>query len=407
MVDTRTLAELRRHWSYYADYFNLPQERKGRLLKEQVELSRSIVSKKSIVMSASRSAGMVWSQALLPVSQLFQKYWETGTTYTEASDIDRATNLNPNFLYYLSGRASTCTMDLGSLLHTGSAAINKSKQQFKAWSTAFRSSRAAGAITMRFYCGDALAFCHALNTFKSTGNTSTGLFAAPYKASQINLDELASGTQPAPLTFDVIDTSNLIDHVGLLNLLIATPPLLKQSPSSQSVLYTETLLPSREDATKSFLDRLCTDVPTIAALFGIAPRPYVSGFTSQSHVHEIIFFKTMKSELLKLGADANVNQYHERVAWVNPCGGDSFGTKKYPALSFEVGSMARVLYGIYDKMFSNEKMATLTSSNTISRLMSMAEVNFHRESVTYLFQAVQRRVHLREGTWEQVASKFM
>ncbi|KDN42585.1 hypothetical protein RSAG8_06728, partial [Rhizoctonia solani AG-8 WAC10335] len=281
MVDTRTLGELRRHWGYYADYSGLPHDRKERLLKEQIELSRSITSKNNLTMSPSRSAGMAWSKALFPVSELFQKYWETGTTYTETNG------------------------------------------------------------------------------------------------------------------------------VRALNLLIATPPLLKQNPCSQSVLYTEALLPSGEDVTKSFLDRLCTDVPTIAALFGVVPRPYVSGFTPQSNIHEIIFYKTMTTEPSKLGADMHGHQYHERVAWTNPCSGDSLTTGKRITLCFEAERMARTLYGIYDRMFSNEKMATLASSTTMSRLMSLAEVNFHRESVAYLFQAVRRRVNLRGGTWGQVASKFV
>ncbi|KEP49196.1 MYND finger protein [Rhizoctonia solani 123E] len=426
MVDTRTLAELRRHWGYYADYSSLPRDRKERLLKEQTELSRSITGKGNLVITPSRSAGMVWPKALFPVSELFRKYWETGTTFTEASDINRATSLNPTFLYYLSGEGFNlhygsfpqgfhlmpaftpiANDPVGSLPDTGSAAINKSRQQFKAWCASFRSSREANVITIRFYCGDALAFCHALNTFKSTGNPSTNLFAAPYKAAQINLDELAASTPSAPLTFDVIDTSNLIDHVSLLNLLIATPSLLKQTPSSQSVLYTEALLPSGEDATKSFLDRLCTDVPTIAGLFGIAPRPYLCGFTPQSNVHEIVFSKSMKTEFSKLGAEMQGNQYHERVIWARPNSGDTLTSGKHITLSFEAESMTRILYGIYDKMFHNEKMTTLASSTTVSKLMSLAEVNFHRESVAYLFQAVRGRVHLRDGTWEQVANRFM
>ncbi|KAG8710643.1 hypothetical protein FRC11_004270 [Ceratobasidium sp. 423] len=426
MVDTKTLAELRRHWKYYADFSGLPTNRKERLKKEQEEISKSITTAGNLTIGPSRSAGMVWSKALFPVSDLFQKYWETGTTFTQPSYFSNATNLNPTFLYYLSGEkfnlhygsfpqgfhlmpafAPIAEDPVGSLPKTGSAAINKSRQQFNAWCASFRAFRAANAITIRLYCGDALAFCHALNTFKLTGKPSTGLFTAAYRASQINLDELAIGTPPAPLAFDVIDTSNLIDHVSLLNLLIATPSLLKQNPSSQSVLYTETLLPSGEDVTKSFLDRICTDVPTIAALFGVAPRPYVSGFTPQSNVHEVVFSRAMKTQFSIMGAKMHGDQYHERVAWTNPCSGDARTTGSPITLSFEAESLARVLYRIYDKMFSNEKMATLMSSTTVSKLMSLAEINFHRESVAYLFQAVKRRVCLRDGTWDQVASKFI
>ncbi|CAE6527723.1 unnamed protein product [Rhizoctonia solani] len=426
MVDTKTLAELRRHWKYYVEYSGLPADHKNRLKKEQEELSNSITANGNITISPSRSAGMLWSKALFPVSELFHNYWKTGTTFTRASDISNATNLNPTFLYYLSGErfnlhygsfpqgfhlmpafAPIAEDPVGGLSKTGSAAINKSRQQFEAWCTSFRASRAANAVIIRFYCGEALAFCHALNSLKITGNPSTGLFTAAYKASQINLDELATNISPAPLAFDIIDTSNLIDHVGLLNLLIATPPLLKQNPSSQSILYTETLLSSGEDVTRAFLDRICTDVPTIAALFGVAPRPYVCRFTPQSNVHEVVFSKAMKSLFSTGGPQVNGDQYHERVAWTNPCIGDVRTTGHRIVISFEAESLAQVLYGIYDKMFSNEKMATLMASTTISKLMSLAEIHFHRESVAYLFQAVKGRVRLRDGTWNQVAEKFI
>ncbi|KAH7317479.1 hypothetical protein B0J17DRAFT_349474 [Rhizoctonia solani] len=424
MADSKTLAELRRHWGFYADYSGLPADWKARLVEEQVRLSKSVVGKNQITITPSRSAGMVWPKALGPVSELFRKYWETGTTYPEANDIERAINLNPTFLYYLSGEsfnlhygsfpqgfhllpafAPIAEDPVGPLSPTGSAAISKSRQQFKAWCESLRPSRAANAITIRFYCGDALAFCHALNTFKLTGNPSTNLFTAPYKASQIHLDELAARSPQVPLAYDVIDTSNLIDHVGLLNLLIAAPSLLKQNPSSQSVLYTEALLSSGEDATNSFLDRIGTDVPTFATLFGIAPRSYVSGFTSQSNIHEIVFARNVKN-FSRSRTDMPGGQYHERVAWTKPCGGDPQASGDH-IVSFDVPSLTRVLYGIYDKMFSNEKMQTLMSATTASKLMSLAEVNFHRESVAYLFQAVRRRVHLRNGTWEEVASRFM
>lgn len=40
----------------------------------------------------------------------------------------------------------------------------------------------------------------------------------------------------APLVFNVIDTSNLADHVGMVNLLIATTPLLERNPWCKCIL---------------------------------------------------------------------------------------------------------------------------------------------------------------------------
>ncbi|CAE6466368.1 unnamed protein product [Rhizoctonia solani] len=417
MVDTRTLGELRRIWKSYADFPRLSIERKNQILKEQVDLSSSVAEKGSHALSPSRSAGMLWPQAMTPVAELYSRYWKTGTTFTLAPDLSAATNLNPTFLYSLSGEGFSPhygTFPSGfhfitafapiksdpafSAPSTGSAAIDACKKQFDAWCRAFRVCRKNESITIRFFAGDAISFCQALRRFKSTGNPSTGVFVSAYRATLIHLDELAASKPSAPTTFDIIDTSNLTDHLGLLNLLLATHTLLKRNPDSQAVLFTETLLPAGKDATKSFLDRICTDVPTISLLLGIAPRPYVSNFTTQSNAHEIIFSK-------------HLEQYHERVAWSDPSRGDSARQKHHRpfTVSFEPEPLARVLYGVYDNMFANEKITNMMSdlSVTPNGLRLRSEVHFHRETVALLFQALSRRIHLRSGSWEEVANQFI
>ncbi|KAL5632915.1 hypothetical protein ACGC1H_005761 [Rhizoctonia solani] len=414
MVNTRTLGELRRHWRSYADFPSLPADRKNRITKAQIQLSKSSAETGSLAASPSRSAGMLWPQAMKPVSELFRKYWETGTTFTLASDIKQATNLNPTFVYSLSGEAfnphygtfpsgfhlisafAPIKSDpAGPTPSTGSAAINTSKQQFAAWCKAFRDARKAESITVRFFAGDAILFCRALDQFKATGNPSTDIHVSASRATQIHFDGLAIG-ESAPTNFDVIDTSNLTDHLGLFNLLLVTHPLLKKALNSQAVLYTETLLPSGKDATKSFLERIFADVPTIALLFGIAPRAYVSNFTTHSNAHEIIFSE-------------HLAQYHERVIWSNPSRGDNLipGYAESP-ISFEADSLAQILYGIYDNMFANEKIGALMSSLsfTPNGARAMGTVHFQRETAALLLRAVQRRVDLHSGDWERVVMKF-
>ncbi|KAJ1303001.1 hypothetical protein OPQ81_011203 [Rhizoctonia solani] len=414
MTDTRTLTEIRHLWRAYADFPSIPSDRKNRIAKEQIQLSKSVVDKGPIATSPSRSAGMLWPQAMKPVAGLFRKYWETGTTFSLASDIKSATNLNPTFVYSLSGEgfnphygtfpsgfhlisafAPIESDPAGPAPNAGSAAISTSKQQFSVWCKAFGEARNTKSITIRFFAGDALPFCRALHQFRTTGNPSTNLFVSAYRAAQINFDGCATGGS-APTTFDVIDTSNLTDHLGLFNLLLVTHVLLKETPESQAVLYTETLLPSGRDTTKSFLERILTDIPTIAMLFGIAPRPYVSNFTTHSNAHEIIFSE-------------RIEQYHERVAWSNPSGGDNLlPGLKAKIISFEPDALARILYGIYDNMFANEKISSMMSflSSNPNVLRDLGSIHFHRETAALLFRAVQDRIHLNTGNWEQVVLKF-
>ncbi|CAE6445341.1 unnamed protein product [Rhizoctonia solani] len=413
MVDTRTLEELRRHWKSYADFPGLPANRKARIAKEQAQLSKSSADKGSTALSPSRSAGMLWPEAMKPVSELFRKYWETGTTFTLASDIKRATNLNPTFVYSLSGEgfnphygtfpsgfhlmsafAPIKSDPAGPAPSTGSAAINASKQQFAAWCKAFREARKTGSIVVRFFTGDAILFCRALDQFKTTGKSATDIFVCTFRAAQIDFDGSASN-DPTPTNFDVIDTSNLTDHLGLFNLLLVAHPLLKRMANSQAIVYTETLLPSGKDATKSFLDRILADIPTVALLFGIAPRAYVSNFTSSSNAHEVIYSE-------------HLSQYHERVVWTNPSGGDkSVPGRKETAISFDAESLAHLLYEIYDKMFANEDFSAMMSlATTPNGARALGTVHFQRETAALLFKAVQRRCYLHSGDWEKVVTRF-
>lgn len=59
------------------------------------------------------------------------------------------------------------------------------------------------------------------------------------------------GCDTGAAQYDVIDTSNLADYIGILNVLPAAIPLL--SPKCSSVLNLENLLPASEDPTKSLL----------------------------------------------------------------------------------------------------------------------------------------------------------
>jgi hypothetical protein len=414
LVDDRTLSELRHHWKSYADFSKLPVARIDKLRQEQIRLSKSVLDKHAFTLSPSRSAGILWMQASGPLDKLFKRYWETGTTFALDDDIKKAKNLNPTFIYSLPGEvfdphygtfpqgfhltsafAPILSDPLGPLAHTGSAAIDVMKQQFKAWCNAFRASRAAGAITIRFFSGDAIAFSRALDSYASTGRAATDIFMSAWRAPRIIFNEPSASEPPAPTSFDIIDTSNLTDHLGLLNLLLVTQPLLKKAPASQSVLYTETLLPSGEDATQSFLDRICANVPTISALLGIAPRPYVSAFTTHSNIHELLY-------------SDHVKQYHERVAWVDPTSGDRHASQQESVIFFNAKDLGHVIFGMYDKMFASEQvMAAMRATPSLARLKSMGEVHYHRETIAALFQLVKRRVQLKTGDWEVVADTFL
>ena len=95
-------------------------------------------------------------------------------------------------------------------------------------------------IAIWIFCGEALRFCQALAEYRTTGSVAGDHTVSPWDATPLVFDapDYVPGNTSAPLTFNVIETSNLLDHVGLLNLLIATAPSFPkpiQRPSSQKL----------------------------------------------------------------------------------------------------------------------------------------------------------------------------
>ncbi|KAI1359296.1 hypothetical protein F5Y08DRAFT_332439 [Xylaria arbuscula] len=73
-----------------------------------------------------------------------------------------------------------------------------------------------------------------------------------------------------PVEFDVIDTSNLCNHLGSLTLLTATSPLLRDNVSA--VLYTKVLAKNHKDYQEVLDQVLCGHVPTLSTLLGLFPK---------------------------------------------------------------------------------------------------------------------------------------
>ncbi|RKO94160.1 hypothetical protein BDK51DRAFT_43005 [Blyttiomyces helicus] len=114
-----------------------------------------------------------------------------------------------------------------------------------------------------------------------------GLDLAPLK---LDLEDFGSenstATRLAPTTFDVIDTSNLTDHIGLLSILVATAPLLK--PELHAVLETDPLISAAKDDTlrSTFEKHTCMDLSLLSALTGLAPSIALFAWCPRSSMPE-------------------------------------------------------------------------------------------------------------------------
>ena len=406
-----TLGELHRHWALYAQTKSFSSGRL-KLFKEQFlsGMKKIYKDKESFQdLTASRSAGPVTLQAMSTSVEASRSFWKTGTTFTSQHEIDAATHVNPTFAYAMGGEGFVAHYGTNPLaaFHlapifatTGlsnspplSQVYERVKAQFRSWCEAFCDAiqDSANKVKIHVIVADVLAFCQALQISAAKGDSSVHPPVCSWRASTLMLDGKGYMAGTAPLSFDVIDTSNLFDHLGSVNVLVATTPLLKRAASA--ALYTETLLSSGDDPIVSFADSLCGDVTTMSLLFDLTPTSYLSGYNTQSNIHELMSFHVR-------GQDGQT-QYHERLVWKIPSqlsGGDC-----YP-VSLSATQLAPLLFAIYQRMFAHENFTDIFKQKlTIASVQSRTRIHYCRRSFAELLRCFMGRISVN---WDEVLDKL-
>ncbi|KAG6894339.1 hypothetical protein C0992_006556 [Termitomyces sp. T32_za158] len=353
----------------------------------------------SIICTAGRSAGPAWNSVLQPGAEHYRRYWTTGVTFDNSAQISAASFVNPAFSHDSSGQDFNVHYGTDPILafHLGTVAtlpqftkrgpsvkdlIRIAKEQFKDWCLAFRKRIDDGPpnIVIRLWVGDALAFSRALLVFAST-NSTTGVCQPAWEATPIILDgqDYAGATRDkAPLKFDMIDTSNLMDHLGLINILVATVPLLQDHPTA--TLYTNCLLNFHESS-GNFASHACTEIATLSLLLGIIPASYVSGFTTQSNMHDVC-----------TSMSGTIKSCQETIPW-----------KKSPAesmpgsLTMAANALGSILFNIYLEMFKDDRISHLF--NIQAQLGADSINQYDRSSFAAFLALVKQKVH---SDWTQV-----
>lgn len=416
MCNVNTLLELRRHWELYVQAGQLPSARKKRLKEMILATIKTVKSTRHNQGSGlypCRSAGPYFLLSAEPASQVFTHFWKTGITSLNPRDVAAATLINPTFVYSLTGEGFALHYGTTPIspFHLAPAFLNSkrdtptmpelitcAKSQFSSWVKHFRTfvQDKPGKITIRHFAGDALFLCRALVHYVGTGKIPPGLTVAPWNTAPLIFDggdyDPSGG---APTSFNVIETSNIMDHIGLLNVLVAALPLL--SPNLSATLFTEALLYTGEDATKSLTAQFCAEVSTIGLFLDLAPINYLSNFNTRSNADEILAAK------FQMG----FKQYHERITWKRPTTGDSVITSRFhhPAcipISFEPNSLGKLLFDIYLKMFaSDDTMSGL--ANPLQALQGLEMVHYVRETFAAFLAIVKRRV---SASWDSTMDSF-
>lgn len=390
MCSQHTLLKLHQYWSFYADSERLSDAE--RMLQDYRRMHKQI----DLNLSTSRSAGFFSTFAALALEQHFSNYWKTGTVFRKHSDLSRAVLPNPTFFYSLVGEGWCVhygTDPLGGFhlaeayAHASSPEkvteadlIKVAMTQFRQWCAAFRVAVKADSVRLRVFAGDAIAFCHALRDAQMVSCNSY-LYTSAWCGTLLVLDGGEYANSRAPSRFDVIDTSNILDHIGLLNVLIAASPLLRQS---LSCLYTEGLLAQNGtgDPVTGLQQQLCASIPTISLLFGIIPSACLTNFTTSSNVHELMM--------------QPANQFHERTLWRSPTAVGAKCLDPLPIPSFGTAQLAKILFDIYYNMFKEMediglKMQALTNPQA-ARTSLQGLLHYNRCTFAALLGLVKSRV---------------
>ncbi|KAJ7880345.1 hypothetical protein B0H14DRAFT_2435899 [Mycena olivaceomarginata] len=330
------------------------------------------------------SAGPFSMEFVQTLSKHFHHYWKTGTVFRSTAGV---TYVNPSFIYSDSSTPSLvgdrCSLHYGTYplqgFHLAAAALSGDKitdesiteaqlvscaqSQLEQWCYMFRATVAQQSVAIRLLTADALAFCQKITHLRS--RSESRLHVSPWKTAELALD----GDFDVSAAFDTIDTSNLADHVGVLNVLIAAVPLLPHSPTS--VLYTEFVVDKAESTKASNLTTLlCADIPTISVLLGVSPVGCVAQFTSSTRVHQTL----------------GTSSYRERFAWKCPypiVDEDSI-TPSFP----DPVALGNLLFSIYKQMFADEDLKAL-----LSRLLRASDVvHYHRGTFAALLGLIKSRV---------------
>lgn len=372
---------------------------------------------------ALRSAGPVFMETRPILGEAYEEYVRSGIITSDVDYRKKANFANPSFAYTsLSGDkfAVHYATDPLSVFHLAEAfapltsvqlpktkkltvqdVVDTTVAQFRRWCSAFvsllRPQDHLGLITIRFIAAEVLSFCDALQYYSVTGDSSTPFYTGPWQATTISLsdDYGGSGNAPfsAPVKFNVIDTSNLVNHVGILHILVSCCPLLQTTASA--TLFTEALGSLSENSLTALLDQACMSLSMLTLLLGVTPASCVTKYTTVSNAHEIIFLRANSSR-----DNANA-QFHERIAWKFATGSDGDGSMQRSSAFPDAKKLADALFDTYLKMFQNENPFSTKPSQ--AGIANASFIHYTRRSFAQLIGTTKRRI---QANWPAVMAAF-
>ncbi|KAL1743201.1 hypothetical protein HDZ31DRAFT_75014 [Schizophyllum fasciatum] len=416
-----TYLEVRRHWALYSAMHELPRRDRDRIAANYAFRVTEVLGM-PLEGSSARSAGPFARAAADVMAKKYKAYWRSGTVFDDPSQASAAIMVNPMFVYSLGGARYSVQSNLDPLtgFHyadlygnaenrvTGAEVTAHALRQFGDWARAFADAVKQGegrpTVVVRFLLGEATAVCRALRTVVASRQTKTDVAVAHFESAALEFtDEYASddGDNSAPVEFHIIDTSNLDDHIGLVNCFVASLPLLVDGP--EATIYTESLFFRTTDATTEIKRRLHADIVTMALLMGIAPVDFLSSFSSRSNLHEL---RTQQD------AGKPAIQYHQVTAWRRPLSCDSSQHVYRLPIRFGPIALGDLLLNIYYSMFEQEdpaiyKSRTQDAARHIPAGQWQMVVYYNRESFVLFLDRVRSTLGMPPEKWNEAMYRFL
>lgn len=406
--DNYTFFHVSKLWKSYTlqpshgESFKEQQERLHLRITKAKEIQKDVVGNNTVT-TGLRSAAPRTDTAFKDINASYEAFWESGLSKLNQA---RPTNLNPMFditdsqcvLHYGTDPVIGYHLSTAYVGVSGESPLNANKAnskqigtcfsvalyQFHEFSKAFRES--ASSLTLRFITTDAMALCHTLQHIQIYKANSAGWYRNFRTWEPLVLDTadyaVESTDVTAPLSFDVIDTSNLADHFGYLNLLTAAGPLLK--PKLTSTVSTEVLVQREIDVEQHKKSLLYGDIPTIALLLGLNPVEIWTGTTATSRFDERFMLDMAGGSQ----PDAPTTQSRFVLHWKSTAIHDK--PTGQPSLTFEAKELAGLLLQVYKGMFRDED-PTSWLSDIVDKLQRKTYGYYTRSSLIAILSLVRRR----------------
>ncbi|KAL8801603.1 MAG: hypothetical protein Q9182_004333 [Xanthomendoza sp. 2 TL-2023] len=434
LINAATLKELRQYWTQYKTI-----DVSGKINTDVRDgMSQRTKDLGTLeFFQGVRSAGPLWMSGMEVCSYVYRKYWETGvaggnsTDYKELNGKGRGL-ANPMFVVS-SAPSGKFAVHYGSEpllgfhlaetfreLHTGEKLalaaqsdrlVEMGKAQFNEWCGNFALFVEHRRFCVQLFSGDAVALCYQLQLGIACGRQGdqASFYSKPWKLQPLHLDGHVGHDQsnwPPLGGFDVIDTSNLSDHIGLINMVAATAPLMRRRQTS--ILCTESLLAASDSADSALPAALGTDVATFSLLVGLAPIGLLAGVTLEAVSSEAALQSFFGSSHVQ-----RQKQYRLRVHWKSPDVqprtvplDSETDEKTRRRVKVDSRDLATWFLSMYKKMFAHEDVSTLFSrmQRMQSKSYSTDMQRYTRAAIVALIRVVKTNVL---ADWGIVMNTFL